>query len=293
MTVFEELIAHLKLYADLDAIKMQYKDSNGIIDELCLYTLACSQKIIDPDPYNYIQYDPDDATIVGLLVKQHKGLELLIKSHKSGNLDVACPFIRINYEAYIKMLYLIREGEAAQRDYRLKSYKNRYKLFEKYNKKGNGVTDVFLYKFLEDIKADGFTIQDFEAITSWKAFGGKTFEKLMKEFEPEKLYLSTYALCSDSIHSDWGDIRQLYLQEFNGKFAVNIEPEKYHGRLILSCIYLHLQALESFLEWYKTGFGAEIVHAEDTITELKRVSRILLSHFLNVYENKPDVFVRN
>ena len=293
MMVFEVFIAHLKQYTDLDAIKKQYKDSSGIIDELYSYTLICSRKIIDPDPDNYIQYDPDEATIVGLLVKQHKSLEQLIHAHDSGFLDVAWPFIRINYEAYIKMLYLIRGGKDAQRDYRLKSYKNRYRMYEKYNKKGNGVTDVFLYKFLEDIKSDGFTIQDFEAVASWKAFEGKSFEKLMIEFEPEDLYLSSYALSSDSIHSDWGDIRQLHLQERDGCYAVKIEPKKYHGRVILACVYLHLQALESFLEWYKTDFGAEILQAEDLITELKRVSKILLSYFLKVYESKPDVFVKN
>ncbi len=293
MSVFEEIINHFAQYKDLAAVQKQFKDSSGIIDELCLYTLMCSQKIIDPDPDNYIQYDPDDATVVGLLIKQHKGLEQLIQAHKSGTLDVAWPFIRINYEAYIKMRYLIREGKTAQRDYRLKSYKNRYKMYEKYNKKGNGVTDVFLYKFLDDIKAEGFTIQDFQTITSWKAFEGKSFENLMKEFEPEELYLSSYALGSDSIHSDWGDIRQLHLHELDGLFAVKIDPEKYHGRVILSCVNLHLQALENFLQWYKTDFGAEIDHAEVLITELQRVSRILLSHFLDVYEYRPDVFVRN
>ena len=191
------------------------------------------------------------------------------------------------------MRYLIREGKSAQRDYRLKSYKNRYKMYEKYNRKGNGVTDVFLYKFLEDIKVEGFTIQDFEAIKSWKAFGGKSFENLMKEFESAELYLPSYALVSDSIHSDWGDIRQLHLQELDGKFAVKIEPEKYHGRVILSCVYLHLQALENFLQWYRTDFGAEIIHAEDLVAELIRVIGILNSYFIGIYENKPDVFVRN
>ena len=293
MSVFEELIAHLKHYSDLATIQKEFKDSSGIIEELCSYTLMCSRKIIDPDPDNYIQYGPDDATVIGLLIKQHKGLEQLIQAHNSGTLDVAWSFIRINYEAYIKMRYLIREGKSAQRDYRLKSYKNRYKMYEKYNRKGNGVTDVFLYKFLEDIKAEGFTIQDFERISSWKAFGGKSFEMLMKEFEPEELYLSSYALGSDSIHSDWGDIRQLHLQELDGNFAVRIEPEKYHSRVILSCVYLHLQALEGFLQWYKTDFGAVIVNADDLISELKRVSRILLSHFLDVYEYQPDVFVKN
>lgn len=79
MSVFEELIAHLKNYSDLATIQKEFKDSSGIIEELCSYTLMCSRKIIDPDPDNYIQYGPDDATVIGLLIKQHKGLEQLIK----------------------------------------------------------------------------------------------------------------------------------------------------------------------------------------------------------------------
>lgn len=253
----------------------------------------CSKKIIDPDPDNFILYDPDDATVVGLFVKLHKGLKVLLSAHFSGTLDALWPLIRINYEAYIKMRYLIREGKDAQKEYRLKSYKNRYKMYQKYNDGGNSVTDVFLYKFLNDINDEGFTIKDFGESTSWKAFGGKSFEELMKEFEPAENYLSGYALESDSIHSDWGDVRQLHLQPSNGRFFVKIEPKQYHGRVILACIYLHLQAIESFLNWYKNDFGAEIVFAEELITELKRVSQMLMLHFIDIYKNSPDYFVQH
>lgn len=291
MTVFEEITQHLKQYSDIEAISSRFKNSNSVVQELGEYTVLCSRKIIDPDPENYIQYNPDDATIVGLFVKQHKGLECLFEAHKSGRLDVAWPYIRIDYEAYIKMRYLIDKGRDARRDYRIKSYKNRYEMYKRHNKKGNGVTDVFLYKFLSDIKEEGFTIEDFEAITSWKAFGGLSFEKLMKEYEPADFYLPGYALESDSIHSDWGDIRQLHLNMLHGKYSVKIDPEIYHGRVILMCIYLHLQSTGYFLEWTKKDFGVEILYADDLVDELKRVSAILMSYFVEIYENTPDVFV--
>ncbi len=293
MTVFEKFIQQLKQYDSLGAIQSRFQDSSGIINELGTITVLCSKKIIDPDPDNFIRYAPNDATVVGLFVKLHKGLEILFSAHNSGALDAVWPLMRINFEAYIKMRYLIREGKDAQKEYRLKSYKNRYKMYQKYNNGGNAITDVFLYKFLNDINDEGFTINDFENNTSWKAFGGKSFEELLKEFEPVENYLSGYALESDSIHSDWGDVRQLHLQPSNGRFVVKIEPEKYHGRAILACIYLHLQATESFLDWYKNDFGAEIVFAEELITELKRVSKILMLHFINIYKNRPDYFVQN
>ena len=277
----------------METIQSRFQDSCGIIDELGTITVMCSRKIIDPDPENFIQYDPDDATVVGLFIKLHKGLEVLFNAHNSGSLDAVWPLIRINYEAYIKMKYLIRDGKEAQKEYRLKSYKNRYKMYKEYNDGGNAVTDVFLYKFLNDINDEGFAIKDFENNTSWKAFGGKSFEELLKEFEPAENYLSGYALESDSIHSDWGDIRQLHLQPCNGRFVIKIEPERYHGRVILACIYLQLQASESFLDWYKTDFGAEIEYAADLIKELKRVSEMLMRHFIDIYKNRPDYFVQN
>lgn len=109
MSVFEELIAHLKNYSDLATIQKEFKDSSGIIEELCSYTLMCSRKIIDPDPDNYIQYGPDDATVIGLLIKQHKGLEQLIQAHNSGTLDVVSAlYIERRYFLFVTYLIISR-----------------------------------------------------------------------------------------------------------------------------------------------------------------------------------------
>ena len=132
MTVFEKFIQQLKQYDSLGAIQSRFQDSSGIINELGTITVLCSKKIIDPDPDNFIRYAPNDATVVGLFVKLHKGLEILFSAHNSGALDAVWPLMRINFEAYIKMRYLIREGKDAQKEYRLKSYKNRYKMYQKY-----------------------------------------------------------------------------------------------------------------------------------------------------------------
>lgn len=106
-------------------------------------------------------------------------------------------------------------------------------------------------------------------------------------------FLNIYTFNYTPLPVDHGNGFQNIVHHVHGNCAVRIEPEKYHSRVILSCVYLHLQALESFLQWYKTDFGAVIVNADDMISELKRVSRILLSHFLDVYEYQPDVFVKN
>lgn len=81
MTVFEEFIQQLQQYDSLEAIQSRFQDRSGIIKELGSITVLCSKKIIDPDPDNFILYDPDDATVVGLFVKLHKGLKVLLSAH--------------------------------------------------------------------------------------------------------------------------------------------------------------------------------------------------------------------
>lgn len=266
----------------------QVKD---LIAKVVSYTVKLSELTIDPDPNNYVVYSPDEATVVGLFVKQHKGFVMLADAHYSGRLDSCWPIIRINYEAYIKMKYLIQEGKSAQREYRLLSFKNRYDIYKGYNTEDNPVADVFIYKFLEDIKAEGFAISDFENVTNWKAFGGKSLKCLVDEIAPDDKYLFQYALMSDSIHSDWGDIRQLHLASSNGNYVIKNEPEVYHERVVLSLVYSHILALESFLKWYKNDFGAEIYRGEETVSELKRVTCLIYLRFMDTYKNHPDVFV--
>ena len=63
-------------------------------------------------------------------------------------------------------------------------------------------------KFLELLKADGFTIEDLENNKKWK-LDGKSFKQLQQELDNEELYSSVYGMASDPIHSDWGEISQL------------------------------------------------------------------------------------
>ena len=45
------------------------------------------------------------------------------------------------------------------------------------------------------------------------------FQKI-EEIEGEGLYNSLYAIMSDSIHSDWGETRQLYLKKQEEKICI-------------------------------------------------------------------------
>lgn len=107
------------------------------------------------------------------------------------------------------MSYLIIHGEKAQKEYRLYSFKDRYRFFKSSKDKENGYFDVRNKKFLEDLKSEGFKLEDLES--AQKSFGGKNMRQLIEEIDGEGLYNSLYAIMSDSIHSDWGETRQVYL----------------------------------------------------------------------------------
>ena len=66
-----------------------------------------------------------------------------------------------------------------------------------------------------DIKSEDFSIEDIAEADAKKkkAFGGKTLAQLVEEFDQKETYTPVYGYLSDSIHTDWGETRQLYLHE--------------------------------------------------------------------------------
>ena len=109
------------------------------------------------------------------------------------------------------MKYLIIHGETAQHEYRLLSYKDRYKFYEQTKDEDNIYFKSRNAKFLNNLQDDGFSLDDLKPIIGKKAFGGKTFRDLVRDLDDDRLYTSLYGILSDPIHSDWGEISQVYL----------------------------------------------------------------------------------
>ena len=82
-------------------------------------------------------------------------------------------FQRIIYEAYIKMRYLIKYGEGAQKEYRLCSYNNRYKFYQTYKEDSNPIARIAIEKFKADINNEEFSIEEIEEayVKKKRAFG--------------------------------------------------------------------------------------------------------------------------
>ncbi len=255
-------------------------DESKLIYPLAENILLLSKHIIDPYENEYQVFDKNAATIVGLYIKQYILYSEYIEAYKTDKVYMCLLLQRIIYEAYIKMHYLIEYGEAAQVDYRLNSYKNRYNFYKEY-KEFEGYYKIRNEKFLQDLKDDGFEISDCEKIIKVGRDKKKNMSHLIAEFDNKKLYTSLYGITSDSIHSDWGDIRQVYISKTDDGNYVPMICTKKHFRMLIPLVSLIIDASLAFLKWNKNQSYISV------LSEHKRIVHLINECIFDEY-NKPS-----
>lgn len=283
------MLTRFSKYQTLEDILPDLETEDLLVYPICDNIIAIARKCLDPNENNYVAFNQNLATIVGMFHKQVLLFSELFSSYKEGKMHIYMIFQRVIYEAYIKMLYLINHGEEAQKEYRLFSYKARKNFYDEHLKKNNGYLSVRNNKFLYDLADDGFKLDDFTK--PYKSFGGKKFNQLMEEFEGKGLYLSLYGIPSDSIHSDWGDIRQLYLKKTSDKEYVaelDYMPSG-HYRCLIPMADLLIDSCKNFINWEQ---GVEINKVYlPMLDELKRVCSLIMKSVDNDYQNNPEKFM--
>lgn len=263
-------------------------------DEKLLYplvdnTIFVLNKIIDPYEDLVILLGNNDATVVGLFIKQFKLFKDLYNAYKSGNTHLCMILNRIIYEAFIKMKYLIAHGIEAQKDYRLYSFKNRYNFYKETKDKKDGYSLVRNKKFLLDLEEEGFTLDDLKNLK--RSFGGKNMSQLIEEIDGKGLYNSLYAMMSDTIHSDWGETRQMYLQKNeDNMYFPQYEKEEIHGRILVPVVQIIISSTESFIKWRKyneyNGFFQPL------LLEMKRMFYLLGEYYMHIYMTTPQKYMK-
>ncbi len=263
-------------------------------DEKLLYplvdnTIFVLNKIIDPYEDQVILLGNNDATVVGLFIKQFKLFKDLYNAYKSGNTHLCMILNRIIYEAFIKMKYLIAHGIEAQKDYRLYSFKNRYNFYKETKDKKDGYSLVRNKKFLLDLEEEGFTLDDLKNLK--RSFGGKNMSQLIEEIDGKGLYNSLYAMMSDTIHSDWGETRQMYLQKNeDNMYFPKYEKEEIHGRILVPVVQIIISSTESFIKWRKyneyNGFFQPL------LLEMKRMFYLLGEYYMHIYMTTPQKYMK-
>ena len=286
-TPFKSLVAISDVEPLLD-------NNNDLVYPLCDNTLFFISKCINLDPENDVVFDNNQATIAGLFIKQVKLFEEFYDAYKKGKLYLCGILQRIIYEAFIKMEYLIKYGDEAQETYRKYSYKDRFKFYEEYKTSEKGYFKIRNKKFLDDLEDDGFTIDDIKNLK--KSFGGKNFFQLVEEFEDKSLYTSLYGMASDSIHSDWADIRQLYLRKKSEQNSYIIPEDlkmEIHFRYLLAMLDIINNSAIKYIDWFlslTTNYNQLIVY-KNMLAEFRRVYTLIMECVFKEYNSDDSKYM--
>ena len=270
-----------------------YIDENEkLILPICDNIVFALGKSLDPLEEDFVSYDRNQATVLGIFVKQYQLFQSFVRASRDCDMSATIIFQRIIYEAYIKMQYLIKYGEDAQKEYRLCSYKNRYKFYQSNIEAPNDIARIAIEKFKADINNEEFSIEDIANAKNKKAFGGKSNLELVEEFDQKEIYTSVYGYLSDSIHTDWGETRQLYLQETEeASFVYDPQKEtKIPARQLVEQAQLLLESSFVFIEWLESiGLKFDIIGIMESL--LKEFQRVLSLIIVNILEDyKTDKF---
>jgi hypothetical protein len=269
-------------------------DDSKLVYPLCDNTLFIISKCVDLDTDDYVGFNNNEATIAGLFIKQVKLFDEFYKAYKNNKLYLCVILQRVIYEAFIKMEYLIKYGNEAQRTFRSYSYKDRNKFYQEHKASKDGYFKIRNNKYLEDIADDGFTIDDIK--NSKKSFGGKNFYQLVEEFDDKSLYTSLYGIASDPIHSDWGDIRQLYLQKTPEKNSYIIPEDisiQGHFRYLLPVLDIINSSAIKYIDWSLSIDPSyqKLIYYKNMFTEFRRVYALIMECVFKEYNNDDSKYM--
>ena len=158
----------------------------------------------------------DDATILGLLVRTWKLLELIVWIYKEDSAEYAAIAERTLIEVAVTATYLLRSNKSTLEDYRRCSYRNRFRMREEaaagsgyYRSKAG---HRLLRSINEKLAREGLDEHAFEGQirNDWRV-QGKTFHAIFKEVVGEDLYPVMYGMLSESVHGSWQDVRSFSL----------------------------------------------------------------------------------
>lgn len=289
------MLTPFDIFQKPEDVRPYIDDNEKLILPICDNIVFALRNSLDPFEDSLVVYDRNQATVIGAFVKQYQLFQSFVIASRNCDMAATIIFQRIIYEAYIKMRYLIKYGEGAQKEYRLCSYNNRYKFYQAYKEDSNPIARIAIEKFKADINNEEFSIEEIEEayVKKKRAFGGKNISQLVEEFDQKETYTSVYGYLSDSIHTDWGETRQLYLQETeDASFVYNPQKEiKISARQLVAQAQLMLESSFVLIEWLESvdkKYG--IINIMESL--LKELQRVLSLIIVNIFEDyKTDKYL--
>lgn len=198
----------------------EYFDNEGNDIKFFKDILVSIEKILNDG----MQYNRNESTIVGLMVKVYKLYSIILRAYTEKQFEIICWLVRPLIETCVNSQYLILKGDDLQLRFRLIGYKLRYQLHKEWEVCDRPIGKRLLTYFKENLKLDGFTIEDLENVDNKKNKEGKphkkrweltngNFKSILNEVYPDKeyadfIYNNIYSGFSESIHASYLDIFQ-------------------------------------------------------------------------------------
>ena len=288
------MISPFDIFQKPEDVKPYIDENEKLILPICDNIVFALGKSLDPLEEDFVSYDRNQATVLGIFVKQYQLFQSFVRASRDCDMSATIIFHRIIFEAYIKMQYLIKYGEDAQKEYRLCSYKNRYKFYQSYKEAPNDIAKIAIEKFKADINNEEFSIEDIANAKDKRAFGGKSNLQLVEEFDQKETYTSVYGYLSDAVHTDWGETRQIYLQETeDASFVYNPQKQiKIPARVLVIQAQLMLESSFVFIEWLESiGMKFDIIGImKSFLKELQRVLSLVVVNILEDYKTDKYLY---
>lgn len=279
--------------------KLQTKeDIIGLLDDdrklslpICHNILLISYKMLDPNKDNFVVFEQDQAPIAGLFHKQVRFFKYYIQSYEDNNPDICFLLNRIIYEAYIKMRYLIDNSEDIK-EYRALSYKSHVEILNNPILSNTPNAGVLRRKFERALNVEGFSIDDIEQAR--RNPGGKNFRQMQELYDHPALYSPIYSATSDSIHSGWNEIRQMYLRcdDDNKQYVVDTEySQVLHYRMLISIGNIMVDSSIAYYQWITRILPGIAPGLSPLLKEFKRICLLISEVIIDTYKENPEQYL--
>lgn len=264
-------------------------DDNKLVLPICHNLILLFNKMLDPDKESYFLVEKEDAPILGLFHKQFRYFKYFVDAYESKNVDICVLLTRIIYEAYVKMRYLIDHPNDIS-EYRALAFKPHVNILNNENLANFPQSSVLKKKFEDAMLAEGFSEDDI--ISARKYPGGKNFRQMQELYEPG-MYNPVYSMTSDSIHSGWNEIRQLYLRydDTRKQYFVDVDfSQVLHYRQLICMADILIQASLEYFNWIDNKYKGYIPNLTAIIKEHHRVCRLIYEVIMDTYQNNQEEY---
>lgn len=285
------MITPFSRFREKEDIVSLLDDDNKLVIPICQNILFLANKMLDPESDSFLAFNKEQAPIVGLYHKQVRYFKYYVEAYQAGNADLCFLLNRIIYEAYIKMRYLM-DYPYDVKEYRALSFKPHINILDNQKLSRTPHTQVLKRKFKSALEMEDLTIDDIK--NARRCPGGKNFKQMHELYENKDLYSPIYSMSSDSIHSGWNEIRQLYLRcdKENKQYVADVDFHAVlHFRVLITVADILIDSSIHYYKWLVVQFPGMLPGILQLWREFKRMCRLISEVVIDTYKNNPDEYL--